>query len=153
MTATRIIGIGHLDRGDDALGRIAAVRLRQNAPAGVEIIETDGEAGKLLDLFQGTDTVIVIDACLSGAKPGTVQRIDAGVTQMPRWLGSASSHAIGLAESVELARVLGQLPNRLIVYAVEAASFTLGAPLSDSVAAALDSLPARIGEDLAVEAA
>jgi hydrogenase maturation protease len=153
MAARRIIGIGHLDRGDDALGRIAAVRLRQSAPANVEIVETDGEAGKLLDLFQDADTVIVIDACLSGAKPGTVRRIDAIATHMPRWLGSASSHAIGLAESVELARVLGQLPRRLIVYAVEAASFTLGAPLSDAVAVALDSLPARIGEDLAVEAA
>ena len=153
MTATRIIGIGHLDRGDDALGRLAAVRLRESTAPGVEIVETDGEAGKLLDLFQGADTVIVIDACLSGAKPGTVQRIDAVANAMPRWLGSASSHAIGLAESVELARVLGQLPKRLIVYAVEAANFTLGAPLSEAVAAALDSLPTRIRDDLLVEAA
>ena len=153
MIAARIIGIGHLDRGDDALGRVAAARLKDSVPQGTEVLETDGEAGKLLDLFQGADTVIVIDACVSGARPGTVQRIDAGVTHMPRWLGSASSHAIGLAESVELARVLGQLPKRLIVYAVEGASFTLGAPLSSQVVAALDSLPAQIGEDLAQGAA
>jgi hydrogenase maturation protease len=117
------------------------------------VIETDGEAGKLLDLFQGADTVIVIDACASGAKPGTVQRLDAVATAMPRWLGSASSHAIGLAESVELARVLGQLPRRLIVYAVEAVSFTLGSPLSAPVAAALESLPGEIIHELSVEAA
>jgi len=153
MAAARIIGIGHLDRGDDALGRVAAARLKDSVPPGIEVLETDGEAGKLLDLFQGADTVIVIDACVSGAKPGTVQRIDAGVTHMPRWLGSASSHAIGLAESVELARVLGQLPQRLIIYAVEGASFALGAPISGPVAAALDTLPAQIGEDLAPGAA
>ena len=153
MAAVRIIGIGHVDRGDDALGRIAAARLRESAPASIDIVETDGEAGKLLDLFEGADTVIVIDACVSGARPGTVQRIDAGVTHMPRWLKSASSHAIGLAESVELARALGQLPKRLIIYAVEAASFTLGAPLSSAVAAALDTLPAQIGEDLVPGAA
>ena len=46
------------------------------------------------------------------------------------------------------ARALGQLPKRLIIYAVEAASFTLGAPLSKAVAAALESLPAQIGQDL-----
>ncbi len=148
MIATRIIGIGHLDRGDDALGRFAAARLKGNVPQGTEVLETDGEAGKLLDLFQGSDTVIVIDACVSGASAGTVQRIDAVSTPLPRWLGSASSHAIGLAESVELARVLGRLPRRLVVYAVEAESFTLGAPLSASVAAALDTLPAKIGGEL-----
>ena len=150
MIATRIIGIGHLDRGDDALGRVAAGRLKDSLPLGTEVLETYGEAGKLLDLFQGAETVIVIDACVSGAKPGTVQRIDAGVTHMPRWLGSASSHAIGLAESVELARVLGQMPKRLIIYAVEGASFTLGAQLSGTVAAALESLPAAISQDLAL---
>ena len=73
MIATRIIGIGHLDRGDDALGRVAAGRLKDSLPLGTEVLETDGEAGKLLDLFQGAETVIVIDACVSGAKPGTVQ--------------------------------------------------------------------------------
>jgi hydrogenase maturation protease len=148
MVTTRIIGIGHMDRGDDAVGRLAAAQLKSHVPAGVEVIETDGEAGKLLDLFQGVDTIIVIDACASGAKPGTVQRIDAVATAMPRWLGSASSHAIGLAESVELARALGQLPERLVVYAVEAQTFTLGAPLSAPVAKALDALPAQILGDL-----
>ncbi len=148
MVATRIIGIGHVDRGDDAVGRLAAAQLKPRVPSGVEVIETDGEAGKLLDLFEGAANVIVIDACVSGAKPGTVQRLDAGAVAMPRWLGSASSHAIGLAESVELARALGQLPERLIVYAVEAETFTLGAPLSAPVAGALDALPAQILGDL-----
>jgi hydrogenase maturation protease len=148
MVATRIVGIGHLDRGDDAIGRLVAARLRDTAPAGTEIVETDGEAGKLIDLFEGADTVIMIDACLSGAKPGTVQRIDAVATPLPRWLGSTSSHAIGLAESVELGRILGRLPGRLIVYAVEAESFTVGAPLSSAVAAALETLPAEVGGDL-----
>jgi hydrogenase maturation protease len=153
MIAARIIGIGHLDRGDDAVGRVAAARLRDIAPAGTEIVETDGEAAKLLDMFDGARTVIVIDACLSGGKPGTVQRIDAGDEPLPRWLGSASSHAIGLAESVELARILGQLPEHLIVYAVEAASFALGAPLSAPVADALERLTTQILDDLATEAA
>jgi hydrogenase maturation protease len=153
MIAARIIGIGHLDRGDDAVGRVAAARLRDIAPAGTETLETDGEAAKLLDMFDGARTVIVIDACLSGGRPGTVQRIDAGAEPLPRWLGSASSHAIGLAESVELARILGQLPERLIVYAVEATSFALGAPLSAPVAEALEHLAAQILNDLATEAA
>ncbi len=44
-----IIGIGHRDRGDDALGRIAADRLRQQARDGLTIFDVDGEATALVE--------------------------------------------------------------------------------------------------------
>jgi hypothetical protein len=44
------------------------------------------------------------------------------------------------------------LPERLIVYAVEATSFALGAPLSAPIAEALERLTAQILNDLATEA-
>ena len=150
MVATRIIGIGHPDRGDDAVGRIVAARLREQMPAGAEVIETDGEAARLLDLFEGAADVIIIDAGLSGAAPGTIHRLDAVAAPLPRPMFATSSHAIGLAESIELARTLGQLPERCIVFAVEATSFDLGAPLSAPVAAALDCVIARVRDELAL---
>ena len=53
---TLVIGIGHPDRGDDAAGRLVAERLRDRAPPDVRIVETDGEAGKLIDLFSKRTT-------------------------------------------------------------------------------------------------
>ena len=139
MPARRILvlGIGHLDRGDDAVGRVVAQRLRAIAAAGMRVVETDGEAGKLVDLLGEGDDVIVVDAGLSGAVPGTIHRLDAAAGPMPRPMFAVSSHAIGLVESIELARSLGTLPARCLVLAIEAQSFDLGAGLSPPVAEAV----------------
>jgi hydrogenase maturation protease len=151
MAPTLIIGIGHLDRGDDAAGRIVAARLRERSPAHVEVVETDGEAAKLLDLMDGHDRVIVVDACLSGGAPGTIHRLDANAGPLPRPMFAMSSHAIGLVESIELARTLRTLPAHCHVLAIEAERLDLGAGLSPPVAAAVDAAVERLLADLALE--
>jgi hydrogenase maturation protease len=104
----------------------------------VRIAETDGEAGKLIDLLAQADHVVILDAGLSGARPGTIHRLDAVAAAMPRPMFAMSSHAIGLVESIELARTLGTLPARCVVFAIEAQSFDLGAGVSPAVAEAID---------------
>ena len=39
-----VVGIGHPDRGDDAVGRIVADRLRGLVPDDVTVLDEDGEA-------------------------------------------------------------------------------------------------------------
>lgn len=153
MARTLIVGIGHPDRGDDAVGRVVAAQLRRDASLRAEVIETDGEAAKLLDLFDGVADVIIVDAGLSGAEAGTIHRLDAAAAPLPRPMFATSSHAIGLAESIELARTLGSLPRRCIVYAVEARSFELGAPLSPPVAGAVARVIAHVLGEIRVAAA
>ena len=51
---------------------------------------------------------------------------------------ASSTHALGLAEAVELARSLGRLPQRVVVYGIEGESFAFGKGLSAAVAAAAD---------------
>jgi hydrogenase maturation protease len=48
-----------------------------------------------------------------------------------------SSHAVGLAEVIELGRVLKQLPPHLSVVGIEGADFRPGAGLSPAVARAV----------------
>ena len=153
MTPTLIIGIGHPDRGDDAVGRVVAARLRAHVAVRVDVLETDGEAAKLLDLFEGRDNVIIVDAGLSGGKPGTIHRLDAAAAPLPRPMFAMSSHAIGLVESIELARTLGRLPRRCLVFAIEAERFTLGEGLSGEVAAAAESVVGRVLAELSRELA
>lgn len=153
MAPTLIIGIGHLDRGDDAAGRIVASRLRERAPAHVEVIETDGEAAKLLDLMEGRDRVVIVDACLSGGMPGTIHRLDANAGPLPRPMFAMSSHAIGLVESIELARTLGTLPGYCHVLAIEAERFDLGVGLSPPVSAAVDAIVTELHAQSPLESA
>lgn len=142
-----LLGVGNLDRGDDAAGRIAARLLHDAVPPGIGVVECDGEATSLLTLLTGRDLVVVVDACQSGQPAGTVRRFDVSTTPLPSASYGVSTHGLGLDAALELARSLGQLPSRCIVYAVEGQDFTTGAGLSPPVAAAVrDVVPALVAE-------
>ena len=144
----RVIGLGNPDRGDDAVGRRAAAGLRGRVPEDVSVIEHDGESAGLLDYLYGADAVYLVDAAVTGAAPGTIQRFDVIEKNLPVLQGSTSTHGLGLAEAVELVRALNQLPARCVVYVVEARSFAPRAALYPAVAAAVDTLSARILAEL-----
>lgn len=144
-----VVGIGNPDRGDDGAGRAVARALRGVLPAGAKVTEHDGEATSLLALIEGADAAILIDACVSGAAPGTVRRFDAAAGPLPEAdFAVASTHGFGLAAAIELGRALGQLPARCIVYAIEGESFGTGAPLSPPVAAAVTEVVGRVGKEM-----
>jgi hydrogenase maturation protease len=93
--------------------------------------------------------VILINATLSGAAPGTLYRIDA-VTQplvSPWW--RCATPAFGVAEAIELARVLHELPARLLVYGIEGASFATGASLSKAVERVIPDVLSQLRHDIA----
>lgn len=144
---TVVIGIGNPGRGDDAAGREVARRLRGRLPAHVELAELDGEATSLLGLLDGADSAVLIDACVSNGPPGTVRVYDVSANPLPQVGFNLSTHGQGLAEAIELARALGQLPSSCIVYAIEAASVGQEQKLSSAVAAAVD----RVGERVCAE--
>lgn len=139
-----VLGIGNPERGDDAAGRNVARLLRGMLPAEVEVAEHDGEATALLTRLDGAQAAFLVDACGSGAQVGTVRRFDVSMAPLPHGALGLSTHGFGPAEAIELARALGQLPPRCIVYAIEGASFEAGAPLSPPVATAVAQVAQRI---------
>jgi hydrogenase maturation protease len=139
-----IIGLGNEYRRDDAVGLVAVRRLKEAAPEHVRVLEESGEGTALMESWKGADTVILIDALHSGAKAGTVRRLDAHRQPMPTGLFHCSTHAFGVAEAVELARALGQLPPRLIVYGIEGTNFEAGLGLSPEVEKAVPKAVERI---------
>ncbi len=146
-----VIGIGNPDRGDDAAGLEVARLLRQRLPGGVEVSQHAGDAAALLERLDGVAAAVLVDACVSGAPAGTVLRIDAAAAALPRWGGSASTHGLGLGEAIELARALGRLPMRCIVYAIEGQSFALGAPLSPPISKAVVEVARRVAAEMAAD--
>jgi hydrogenase maturation protease len=69
---------------------------------------------------------------------------DALNQQLPENLFNYSSHLFGLAEAIRLARVLGRLPEQLIVYGIEGVRFGYGEGLTLSVAAAVAEVSRQI---------
>jgi hydrogenase maturation protease len=150
LTATVVvIGVGNPFRHDDAAGLDVARLLRGRLPDGVGLLERDGEPTGLLAAWDGADAAWIIDAVSSGAPAGTVHRIDAGRQPLPAELFRASTHALGLADAVELARVLGRLPAHTIIYGISGADFSAGQGLSPPVAAAAATVAAAILAEVA----
>ncbi len=112
------------------------------------VIEHTGDGAALMELWKDADSVVVIDAVLSGAAPGTVSRFDAALRPLPASMFRDSTHAFGLAEAVELSRALKQLPRRLIVYGVEAKNFEAGTNLSPAIEFALPTVVERVLQEL-----
>ena len=148
--ATRIlvIGIGNAYRRDDAVGLIIARRLKQEFRDQVQVREESGEGVALMDSWRNSDAVILLDAVQTGGMPGTVYRLDARAAPIPAHFFRYSTHACGVAEAVELARALDQLPPQLIIYGVEGGNFEAGAELTPSVEDAVSEIVERIRRDL-----
>jgi hydrogenase maturation protease len=145
---TLIIGLGNEYRGDDAVGLVVARRLAGAAREGVRVREESGEGTALIESWQDADTVILIDAVHSGAKPGTIHRLDAHAQPIAKKFFRFSTHAFGLAEAVELARALGRLPQWLIVYGVEGKRFEAGVGLSPEVEEVVGKVVERVLAEL-----
>jgi len=151
VTRTVVIGIGNQLRGDDAAGVAVADRLRPRVPPGVEVVSCNEEPSRLMEAWEGADSVVLVDTVSSGAAPGTLHRFEAGEEPVPAHAFRSSTHAIGIGETIELARALGRLPRRVRVYGVEAGGFATGASLTPDVEAAVAVLVHDVLADLEEE--
>lgn len=142
-----VVGVGNPDRGDDGVGQVVARLLRNAVTGDVRVVEQDGSAAGLIELLCQADCAFLVDAMVSGAATGTVRRLDCCAEDAIPAAAGSSSHGFGVAEAVGLARALGCLPARCVVYAVEGAEFSTGATMSPAVVAAARDVSRRILEE------
>lgn len=135
-----IIGCGNRERGDDAAGILVAEKLRK---LGIPSEICSGQAPDLIEAWSGHDDVIVVDAVLTGAPVGTVRTWDAAQAPIS---GKAptSTHGLGVAEAIELARVLGRLPAQLTIYGIEGQRFEPDSEISPEMDSAIEEVVHRI---------
>lgn len=152
MSRVQIVGLGNPYRGDDGAGIEAARALSRLVSKDVEVVEHDGEPAALIDLWDGSSITYVIDAVRSEDAPGTIDRVEldaGGEIVIPSSPRRASSHALGIGDAVELARVLGRLPDRLVLVGVTGSRFGLGDELSQPVLAALEAIVSELAREVA----
>jgi hydrogenase maturation protease len=147
-----VIGVGNDLRGDDGAGLLVARKLAGTC-GDVRVVECEGEPVAMLDLWGGCERAIIVDATQSGGAPGTIRRIAARAGPLPPGLAGTSTHLLGVADAVELARALGRLPATTIVYGIEGASFETGAGVSEVVEVAAERVAAAIRRELETEVA
>lgn len=155
---TVVIGVGSGMRGDDGFGAAVLAALDDLPRFGgrLRLVSCDGESARLIDLWDGFDHAIVVDAAHDPSAPrGRLYQRELSLAHWPGRFGSTpaaepvgNGHAAGFGTAIRLAEALGRLPDRLTLHAVNGADFTLGAPLSPAVAEAVPKLAARIRRDL-----
>ena len=136
-----VIGVGNEMRRDDGAGIAVVERARPLLPSGVEVRTLGGEATSLLDVWEGADLAVVVDAVRWDRPPAFgVTRIDAmsQPDSVGGWGTAASSHGLGVAEAVALGRALDRLPQRLILLLIALAEEGQGEGLSPSVEGHVD---------------
>lgn len=147
MTEKRlVIGVGNRARRDDGAG--PAVLDALSEIEALETVEVAGDCARLIELWDGHQSVVVVDAMRSSAETGTVLCFDAVETVMPRDTFIHTSHAFGVAEAVETARALGRLPSRLTVWGIEGENFGFGSVLTPLVRSAVIEVAAGIGDQV-----
>ncbi len=142
-----IIGCGNRERGDDAIGIMAAEQLRD---LGVPALIHSGDALALMDLWRGARNVTLVDATMTGAPVGTVHVWDAAHLAGAA-SSSASSHGLGVMEAIAMSRNLGWLPGQLRLYGIEGRRFGMGDGISPEVMQAMQRLTPSIAAEAGSE--
>jgi hydrogenase maturation protease len=151
-TPVRILGIGS-PFGDDRFGWRVAEALRQTGvcerypPGLVSVAACDRPGSLLLELMEGAELALLVDAVQAGAAVGTLLRLEG--EQIAAACGPISSHGLGVASALALGRALGCLPEHVVLWGVEAGeqSFT-DSPLHPQVEAAVPPLLAELCADV-----
>ena len=113
-----VLGLGNDILGDDAVGLLAARRLRALLPESVDVVESGGGGLDLLDVLEGYDRAILLDAILTGKHPpGTILEFSAEDFKKD---DCPSPHYAGLPTVIQLAESLGiRFPSIFQIVAVE----------------------------------
>lgn len=128
-----IIGVGNQVRNDDGVGIFIASKLKAKNLPQTRIVFNSGEAASLMESWNGSDTVFLVDAVKSFSSPGQIYRFNAQTASIPKAFFNSSTHNFGTAAAVELARILNRLPRFLIIYGIEGKCFEAGWGLTPEV--------------------
>jgi hydrogenase maturation protease len=139
--ATLVIGLGNPLRGDDGVGvRVAQMLAEQALPPGVEVIDGGTQGLGIVNLMEGWQRVIVVDAADVGRSPGQFVRF---TLDEARLLGDdqhLSIHVAGLRGALLLAQALKMLPDEVIIFGVQPANLEWESTLSPQIEATLPDL-------------
>lgn len=131
-----VIGVGNDYRSDDGVGPVVARSIAGWGLPGIRFVDQIGDGTDLIYAWHDTEAAFVIDCIRSGAKAGTIMRFEVGRDDIPEEIPRGlSAHAFSITDTIRLARTIGKLPARLIVYGIEGAVFSFGSRLTPSVAA------------------
>lgn len=122
MSLVRVIGVGSYF-GDDQIG-LEVINLINKQK---DIVQTSSKTLtfaycyqpqiELLDLMRGAEIVFLVDAVKSGQEIGTIHRLENESIYEKN--NRFSTHDMGVAQILQLGKVLNDLPKKIVLYGIE----------------------------------
>jgi hydrogenase maturation protease len=155
-TRVLVAGLGTESRRDDGAGPLVALEVAERTVAlgqrrGATVVPLDEPIG-LMGRWDGAELAVIVDATHSDSPPGTIKVMelagDIGSTVTDRLTASRtmSTHGLGVADVLHLARTLERAPRRVVVVGIEGKDFAAGFGLSPAVRKALPQAVAAVLE-------
>lgn len=143
-----VLGLGNPLRGDDGIGpRVVAELEHRELPEGVEVLDAGTGGLDLLQIIEGRERVVIVDAAevsVEGGRiaPGQFVRFapeEAHLAGTPRGVAGEgfSFHHAGVSEVLGLARALDRPLPSIVVFGVQPKKVGWGEGLSPDVERAL----------------
>jgi hydrogenase maturation protease len=144
-----VLGLGNVLCADDGLGVAALARLAERYACGPDVRLADGGTLglSLLGWFEDADDVLIVDAILADAAPGTLVRLE-GREVEPAARERLSVHQVGVADLLDALQLLGREPRRLALLGLVPERVALGLGLSPAVARGLPGLVETLADEI-----
>jgi hydrogenase maturation protease len=153
-----IIGCGNPNRGDDGAGPEVLQLLRSDAAiaggaSSVRLLDAGTDGMAVMFAARGCETLIIVDACQSGAESGAVFEVPGDALEQPP-RSSFNLHDFRWDHALFAGRQMyrEQFPADVRVFLIEAENLGLGIGLSQSVSDAARTVAGRIRDIVGVGA-
>lgn len=134
-----VLGIGNILLTDDGVGvHVVRALLAEDDPGlppGTELVEGGTGGLSLLPTVRDAGALVLVDAVDLNAEPGSVHVLTGD--DLYSRLVRLSVHQVGASDLLAAARLIGGLPERVVLVGVQTASLATDLRLSPAVAAAL----------------
>lgn len=144
---TLVIGCGNLLRSDDGVGPVLLRHLMdREMPEGVGVADGGTAGMDVAFRMRGARHVILVDACVTGAEPGTLYEVPGHEVETPPLEACGNLHSFRWDHAISFARWLlkDDFPESITVYLVEAMTTMPGMELSEPVRNAMELMMDRI---------
>jgi hydrogenase maturation protease len=136
--AVLILGLGNPLQRDDGVGcRVIEELERRSLPPGVEVLDAGTPGIGLLNLLEGRQRVLIVDAAEMGRQPGEFVRFAADEVTLTGSTERFSLHRTAVADALALAHALALPLPEIVFFGVQPAQIGWGEGLSPEVEAAV----------------
>lgn len=120
MRKLLFLGLGNPILSDDAVGIRVVDKIKSimGDSNGIDFVTGSMAGLRILDVIQGYDELVIVDAIEKGGEPGTLYKIP--IEDLESTLHLTSLHSINLVTAIELGRKMNlKIPKRISIYGIE----------------------------------